>query len=83
MDCVFWAMIFHSICYKFLILKYEVPDVHVGTLVKSNDVTLFENIFFILGEKFPRILFLYDWWIGENPLVRDNLVFLTYVTPQW
>src|SRR4051812_24429944 len=45
MDCVFLGYAFHSIDYRFLIVKYEVSDMHVGTIMESNDATFFEDIF--------------------------------------
>ena len=44
-DCVFLGYAFHSVGYKFLIIKSGVPDMHVGTIMESRDVTFFENIF--------------------------------------
>jgi hypothetical protein len=44
-DCVFLVYAHHSIAYKFLVIKSEIPDVHVDTFLKSRDVTFFENIF--------------------------------------
>jgi hypothetical protein len=44
-DCVFLGYAFHSIGYRFLIVKFEVPDMLVGTIMVSNDATLFEDIF--------------------------------------
>ena len=44
-DCVFLGYAFHSIGYRFLIVKSEVPDMHVGIIMESNDATLFEDIF--------------------------------------
>ncbi|KAK1631549.1 hypothetical protein QYE76_005864, partial [Lolium multiflorum] len=44
-DCVFLGYAFHSIGYRFLIVKSEVSDMHVGTIMESNDVTFFEDIF--------------------------------------
>ncbi|KAK1665783.1 hypothetical protein QYE76_053942 [Lolium multiflorum] len=34
-----------SIDYRFLIVKSEVSDMHVGTIMESNDATFFEDIF--------------------------------------
>ena len=34
-----------AIAYRFLVVKSEVPDMHVGTIMESNDATLFEDIF--------------------------------------
>jgi hypothetical protein len=45
MDCVFLGYAHHSIAYIFLVIKSEVPDMHVDTFLESRDVTLFENIF--------------------------------------
>ena len=44
-DCVFLGYAFHSIGYRFLIVKSGVPDMHVGTILESRDATFFENIF--------------------------------------
>ena len=44
-DCVLLGYAFHSIGYRFLIIKSEVSDMHVGTILESNDATFFENIF--------------------------------------
>src|SRR3954462_4648347 len=44
-DCVFLGYAFHSIGYRFFIVKSEVSDLHVGTIMESNDATLFEDIF--------------------------------------
>ena len=48
-DCVFLGYAFHSVGYKFLIIKSGVPDMHVGTIMESRDVTFFENIFQMKG----------------------------------
>jgi hypothetical protein len=44
-DRVFLGYAHHSIAYRFLVIKLEVPDVHVDTFSESRDVTFFENIF--------------------------------------
>ena len=44
-DCVLLGYAFHSIGYRFVIVKSEVPDMHVGTILESNDATFFEDIF--------------------------------------
>jgi hypothetical protein len=44
-DCIFIGYVFHNIGYRFLIIKYGVPDMHVGTIMDSRDATFFENIF--------------------------------------
>jgi len=31
--------------YRFLIVKFEVPDMHVRTIMESNDANFFEDIF--------------------------------------
>jgi hypothetical protein len=38
-DCIFIGYDFHSIGYRFLIIKYGVPDMHVGTIMDSTDAT--------------------------------------------
>ena len=44
-DCVFLGYAHNNIAYRFLVVKSEVPDVHVDSLLESRDVTFFENIF--------------------------------------
>src|SRR3954465_2276495 len=44
-DCVFLGYASRSIGYRFLIVKSEVFDMHVGTIMESNDATFFEDIF--------------------------------------
>jgi hypothetical protein len=44
-DYVFLGYAHHSIAYRFLVVKYEVPNVHVDTIFESRDATFFENIF--------------------------------------
>ena len=40
-DCVFLGYAIHSIGYRFLIVKFGVPDMHVGTIMESRDATFF------------------------------------------
>ena len=44
-DCVLLGYAFNSIGYRFLIVKSEASDMHVGTIMESNHATFFENIF--------------------------------------
>jgi hypothetical protein len=44
-DCVFLGYAHHSTAYRFLVIKSEIPDVHIDTFLESRDVTFFENIF--------------------------------------
>jgi hypothetical protein len=44
-DCVFLGYAFHSVGYRFLIIKSEVPDMHVGTIMESRDATFLETEF--------------------------------------
>jgi hypothetical protein len=44
-DYIFLGYAHHSIAYRFLVIKSEVPDVHVDTFLESRDVSFFENIF--------------------------------------
>jgi hypothetical protein len=44
-DYIFLGYAPHSIAYRFLVIKSEIPDMHVDTFLESRDVTLFENIF--------------------------------------
>jgi hypothetical protein len=41
MDCVFLGYAHHSIAYRFLVVKYEVPDMYVDTIFESRDATFF------------------------------------------
>ena len=41
----FWTMLFIALAIDFFIIKSEVSDMHVGTIMKSNDATFFEDIF--------------------------------------
>jgi hypothetical protein len=40
-DCVFLGYSFHSTRYMFLIIKYDVPDMYVDTIMESRDPTFF------------------------------------------
>ena len=40
-DCIFLGYALHSVGYRFLIVKSGVPDMHVGTIMKSKDATFF------------------------------------------
>ena len=44
-DCVFIGYAQRSIAYRFLVVKSEVPDMHVDSIMESRDATFFENIF--------------------------------------
>ena len=41
MDCVFLGYAIHNIGYRFLIVKSGVPDMHIGTIMDSRDITFF------------------------------------------
>jgi hypothetical protein len=41
----FFGYTHHSIAYRFLVIKSEIPDMHIDTFLESRDVTFFENIF--------------------------------------
>ena len=45
-DCVFLGYAQRSIAYRFLVVKYEIPDVHVDSIIESRDATFF-RIFFL------------------------------------
>jgi hypothetical protein len=47
--CVPLGYAFHGIGYRFLIVKSEVSNMCVGTIMESNDATFFENIFPMKG----------------------------------
>jgi hypothetical protein len=44
-DCVFLGYVIHIVGYRFLIINYDVPDLHVGTIMESRDAIFFENEF--------------------------------------
>jgi len=44
-DAVFLGYAFHSMAYRFLMVKSESPDVFVDTIIESRDAIFFENIF--------------------------------------
>ena len=41
MDCVFLGYAQRSTAYRFLVVKSEVPDVHVDTIMEYRDATIF------------------------------------------
>jgi hypothetical protein len=45
-NCVFLGYAYHIIAYRFLVIKSEIPDVHVDTFLVSHDV-IFLRIFFL------------------------------------
>jgi hypothetical protein len=45
--CILLGYAHHSTTYKFLVIKSDMPDILVDSLMDSWDVTLFENIFLI------------------------------------
>jgi hypothetical protein len=42
-DYVFLSYAIHNIGYRFLIINFRVPDMHVGTIMESRDATFFES----------------------------------------
>jgi hypothetical protein len=44
MDCIYLGYAHHSIAYRFLVIKSEVPDVYVDTFLESRDVTFFKKM---------------------------------------
>ena len=44
-DCVFIGFAINSAAYRFLIIKSEVSDMHVNTIIESVDGEFFEGIF--------------------------------------
>ena len=51
-DCVLLGYAFRSIGYRFLIVKSEIPDMHVGIRMESNDATFFEDLFLEIGSRY-------------------------------
>ena len=44
-DCVNLGYAKNSVGYRFLVVKSEVPDQKIGTIMESKDATFFEDIF--------------------------------------
>jgi hypothetical protein len=44
-DCVFRGYAHNSAAYRFLVIKYDFPDVHVNNVTVSRDASFFEHIF--------------------------------------
>jgi len=44
-DCIFLGYAHQSIAYRFLVVKSDVPDMYVDTIMESRDATFFENFF--------------------------------------
>jgi hypothetical protein len=42
---IFLGYAIHSVGYRFLIINFEVPNMHVCTIMESKDATFFENEF--------------------------------------
>jgi hypothetical protein len=40
-DCVFLDYAFHNMRYRFLIISFGVPDMHVGRIIESKDAQFF------------------------------------------
>ena len=45
LDCVFLGYAFHSVGYRFLIVKSSVPDMYEGTIMESRDVIFLRTYF--------------------------------------
>ena len=44
-DCVFIGYAHNSSAYRFLVHKYDIPDIHGNTFIESREATFFENVF--------------------------------------
>ena len=44
-DCIFIGYAINSCAYRFLVHKYDIPDIHVNTIIESRNASFFENIF--------------------------------------
>ena len=44
-DCIFIGYAINSSAYRFLVHKFDIPDIHVNTIIKSRNALFFENIF--------------------------------------
>jgi hypothetical protein len=46
-DCVQLGYVFHTIGYRFLIVKSGVSNMHIGTIIELNNATFFDDNFFM------------------------------------
>ena len=44
-DCIFIDYAINSSAYRFLVYKYDIPDIHVNTIIESRNASFFENVF--------------------------------------
>ena len=44
-DCIFIGYAINSSAYRFLVHKYDIPDIHGNTIIESRNVSFFENTF--------------------------------------
>ena len=44
-DCIFISYAINSSAYRFLVHKFDIPDIHVNTIIESRNASFFENIF--------------------------------------
>ena len=44
-DCIFIGYAINSSVYRFLVHKFDIPDIHVNTIIESRNASFFENIF--------------------------------------
>ena len=44
-DCIFIGYVINSSAYRFLVHKYDIPNIHVTTTIESRNPSFFENIF--------------------------------------
>ena len=44
-DCVFLGYAIHIVGYRFLVIKYGIPDMRVSSIMEPRDATFFENEF--------------------------------------
>ena len=42
-DCIFIDYAINSSAYRFLVHKYDIPDIHVNTIIESRNASFFEN----------------------------------------
>ena len=44
-DCIFIGYVINSSAYRFLVHKYDIPNIHVNTIIESRNASFFVNIF--------------------------------------
>jgi hypothetical protein len=85
-DSIFLGFAQHSAAYKFLIIKYEIPDVHANTMTESCDATFFKNIFpmkdSVVSSSQPTYIFTPEPSNNFEPTIDIEQVIEQYIDAQ-